>query len=134
VACIEKLLAGEKLTHVVASPLRRTQETAAAIATARGLVALKRDPLPAAALASELAALPPGSTALVVGHTNTLPALVEALGGKLSGLTAEGGQQSLPRDQYDHVVRVRLRAAEAGGPARLVELEDAAQGCNPSPR
>jgi broad specificity phosphatase PhoE len=133
VACIGKLLADEKLTHVLASPWRRTQETAGALAAGHDLEVLSRDPMALTAMVEELRALPPGSSVLVVGHSNTLPALVEALGGKLEGLVEERGQPALPRDEFDRVVRLRLRTGEGDGP-RLLALEDARQGCAPSPR
>ena len=128
VACLLGALKDEKLTHVVTSPARRTRETAGPIAEALGLQAQARDPLDAAALAAELAALPAGSVALVVGHSNTLPALVAALGGGLDGLVDERGQPALPREQFDRLVRLRLRAGEGDAP-RLIALDDGRQPC-----
>ena len=133
VACLIVALKDEKLTHVVTSPFRRSRETGGPIAAEHGLEAATRDPLDAKALAAELAALPGGSRVLVVGHSNTLPALVAALGGGLEGLVEERGQPALPRDQFDRIVRVRLRPASGDEAPRLLDVRDGRQAPCPSP-
>jgi broad specificity phosphatase PhoE len=64
---------------VFASMLQRTQQTAAPIAADLGVVPIV---LPdAAATVAAVRALAPSSVALVVGHTDTLPAIAAGLGG-----------------------------------------------------
>jgi broad specificity phosphatase PhoE len=71
-----------KLAGVISTPYQRTRLTAAPVAQAAGLevtvVQASADP---AGIVRALDALPPGSTALVVGHSNTLAPIIAALGG-----------------------------------------------------
>ena len=71
---------------IITSEFRRTIETAAPVATARGVVpvivaARGGADSNAVATARALRAAPAGSTALVVGHSNTLGPIIAALGG-----------------------------------------------------
>ena len=79
-------LAGAGLDAAYSTQYRRTRLTATPAAEAAGLEMQVR-PVDAAnaasydaGLAREIRALPPGSTVLVVGHSNTVPGLVRALG------------------------------------------------------
>ncbi|HEX9630964.1 MAG TPA: phosphoglycerate mutase family protein [Gemmatimonadales bacterium] len=71
---------------VVVTPFARTRETAAAVARARGLTPVE---IPVgrsvaahvAAVVEAVRARPAGEPVLVVGHSNTIPAIVTALGG-----------------------------------------------------
>lgn len=82
-ACARELaallrVAGED--RLLATAYRRAQETLAPLAAVPGL---EVKILPAADLEAwktVLEALPPGSTALIAGHSKTLPALARALG------------------------------------------------------
>lgn len=79
-----------RLTAVYASNFRRTQQTAAPIAAAHGLTVTTYDPArPAAAFAAALRSVHPSGTVLVVGHSNTIPALAQALCRCDIGPTAE---------------------------------------------
>jgi broad specificity phosphatase PhoE len=80
-------LAGAGLDAAYSTQYRRTQLTAAPAAAAAGIDVQVR-PVDAtnaatydADLARDLRALPAGSTALVVGHSNTVPGIVKALTG-----------------------------------------------------
>jgi broad specificity phosphatase PhoE len=79
-------LVGAGLDAVYTTQYRRTRLTAAPAAEAAGLEVQVRPVGPGNAasydadLIREIRALPPGSTVLVVGHSNTVPGLVEALG------------------------------------------------------
>jgi phosphohistidine phosphatase SixA len=78
---LARLLGKAGVTHLFASEYARTQATLAPLAGALGL---KVETVPAGESARQVAALralPPGSVAVVAGHSNTVPALVEALGG-----------------------------------------------------
>ncbi len=56
---------------------------------------------------SALRDLPPGSRAVVAGHSNTIPGLVSGLGGQLEGLDDRG---HIPHDDYDRLIHVVLDA------------------------
>lgn len=78
---LARVLSDAPLTRVFSTDLRRTRLTAAPVASAHGLELELYDPGNGglSALAARLAATP--GHHLVVGHSNTTPALVEALGG-----------------------------------------------------
>ncbi|PRH81837.1 SixA phosphatase family protein [Arenimonas caeni] len=108
-------LAGTKLDLAVSTQFRRTRQTAAPAAAAAGIEVGER-PIDAAnaatyagELARELRALPPGSTALVVGHSNTVPGIVEALSGQPAA--------PMPETEYDRYTVVVL---DADGTARVI--------------
>ena len=83
---LARALTGARLTAIYTTQYRRTRLTAEPIARAQGLTPiviaasgdLRAD---AAAVAAAINALPAGSAALVVGHSNTLGPIVAALGG-----------------------------------------------------
>jgi broad specificity phosphatase PhoE len=100
------------VTHIFASQMARTKETAAPLADKLKIeaeVVRAQDPK---ALVAALRALPRGSTALVVGHSNTVPAVVEGLGGpkvapigedefdRLLVLTLDGGTTTVASLRY----------------------------------
>jgi broad specificity phosphatase PhoE len=83
---LARLLAPGKPTRLFASEFQRAQRTLDPLAQALGL---KVEVVPAnkgAELAQTLRALPEGSVSVVVAHSNTVPALVAALGGKIERL------------------------------------------------
>lgn len=88
---------------ILTSPARRTRETAAPTAAQAGVpveaVAIPPGDIPAHVrmTAARLASLKPGQTALVVGHSNTVPALIHALGGP--------ARPDLPDCAYDRLFR-----------------------------
>lgn len=102
---------------IVTSDRRRTQETARPLATALGLTMI---PVPVsgavdahvAAVAREVRTRGTAGPVLVVGHSNTIPAIIRALGGPSSGdicdgryadlfvLTADGDGARLVRASY----------------------------------
>ena len=74
------------LDAVYVTEYRRTRQTGDSTAAAHHLepivIATKGDPkLYAAAVVAELRKMPPGSAALVIGHSNTIGPVVAALGG-----------------------------------------------------
>lgn len=108
-------LARSGLDRVIATQYRRTQQTAAPAADAAGIDVETRaiDAGNAASyagdLAADLRAMPAGSTVLVVGHSNTVPGIVQAL----SGQPAE----AMPETEYDRYTVVLLGA---DGEARVI--------------
>jgi broad specificity phosphatase PhoE len=91
-----KMLARSGVTHLYASEFQRTQQTLAPLAVAVGVqpqVVAAREP---AALASALESLPRGAVAVVAGHSNTVPALLEKLTGGAAKIT-------LTDSDYDRV-------------------------------
>ncbi len=78
------VLAHARLEGIVTTQFRRTKETAAPVARTRGLTPIVvRAGDDAGLHAADVAAAVrrAGTTVLVVGHSNTVPAIIEALGG-----------------------------------------------------
>ncbi len=82
------------VTAVWSSELRRARETAEPVARAAGVDVRVHPPREVAALARELLASARG-TVVVVGHSNTVPILLEEL-----GVTAV---PEIAHDEYDHL-------------------------------
>jgi broad specificity phosphatase PhoE len=74
---------GKPLAAVFATPYRRTQQTAAPIAAARGLTVQTYDPADTDTLIARVKAI--AGPVLIVGHSNTVPDIVAALGGERPG-------------------------------------------------
>jgi broad specificity phosphatase PhoE len=71
--------AGKPLTAIYVTNPKRTRQSVAPLAAARGLVPKVYDPAdPAALVATTRAA---ERAALIVGHSNTVPEIIERLGG-----------------------------------------------------
>ena len=108
-------LAGASLDRVIATQFRRTQQTAAPAAAGAGLAVEARpiDASNAATYADDLAAdlrtMPAGSTVLVVGHSNTVPGIVQALSGQ--------APEPMPETEYDRYTVVLI---DANGGARVI--------------
>ena len=83
VRILQDLLADAGVTHVHTTDWRRTRDTAGPIAESAGLETVVYDPGALDSLAQVIQATP--GRHLVVGHSNTTPALVSALGGDPSG-------------------------------------------------
>lgn len=99
---LARLVSGAGVTHLFASEYARTQATLAPLA--EGL-SLEVEVIPARSTDQQLAALralPPGSVAVVAGHSNTVPDLVSALGG-VAG-------EPIDHEEYDRVFLVVLPA------------------------
>lgn len=102
------------LDAAYATQYRRTQLSAAPAAAMAGIEVTVR-PVDAANaatygpdLARDLRALPPGSTALVVGHSNTVPGIVSAISGQPAA--------EMPETEYDRYTVIVL---DADGKARV---------------
>jgi phosphohistidine phosphatase SixA len=118
---LARLLSAAEVTHLFASEFRRTRDTLAPLAKQRGLevqVISAQDP---DAQKEALLALPPGSVAVVAGHSNTVPGMVRDLGGDLGGLVHhEKHGDMLGDDEYHRLFLVILPGK--GQEARTLEL------------
>jgi len=82
------VLADADITAIFTSQYNRTQETAAPIAKRLGLSVAVVPAKDLGALLSKVRALPPGARALIVGHSDTVPALAHRLtGARVAELT-----------------------------------------------
>jgi phosphohistidine phosphatase SixA len=122
---LQRLLAPQHVGIALASEYHRAQETAAlAIATQReGSKAAPRT-VPAGEperLFAAIDALEPGATALVVGHSNTVPAILAHYG---VPLVDEHGKAvaMLPDAEYGALFVVTLPAAGSGAAVSLLQL------------
>jgi broad specificity phosphatase PhoE len=73
------MLKGKGIVAVFATPTRRAMETGEPLANALGIAVTPYDPAIPASLAAKVAAA--GGPVLVVGHSNTVPDLVQLFGG-----------------------------------------------------
>ena len=110
---LAKALEHSSLDAAYSTQYRRTRLTAEPAAKAAGLDVQVR-PIDgnnaatyAADLARDLRALPAGSTALVVGHSNTVPELVQAISGQPAA--------PMPETEFDRYTVITL---DADGKAR----------------
>lgn len=103
---LARSLADAGLDAAYATQFRRTRQTAEPAAQAAGLevavrpVSADNAAGDARALLAEIRALPAGSTVLVVGHSNTVPGLVEAFSGQPA--------PDMPETEYDRYTVVVL--------------------------
>lgn len=102
---LKAALARAGVSTILTSPLRRTVDTAAPLATSLGLTS-RAVPLGATHVADVVAAARaagPKAVVLVVGHSNTAPAIVAGLGGKPA--------VNLLETVYDTLTTLRLDGA-----------------------
>lgn len=108
-------LRGARVTSIITTHLQRTQLTAKPLSDASGLpFIIVRAGNPTAAHVDSVAAAvkrrPAGDVVLVVGHSNTIPAIVGALGGPKLPELCDG--------QYSMLYVIEFPTA---GPARFIE-------------
>lgn len=98
-------LSGQPVVAVYATPFRRTRATALPIARAHGLEVTPYDAAtPPTDFAARLRSTHPSGTVVVVGHSNTVPAIAQALCGCAIGPIAD--------NEYGR--RITLRALPDG--------------------
>ena len=118
---LARLLGKAGVTHLYASEYARAQATLAPLAGALGLAV---ETVPAAERERQvdlLRGLPPGSVAVVAGHSNTVPALARGLGGELRELVEQPGQApAFEHGSYDRLVLLTLPGD--GGAPQTIEL------------
>lgn len=116
---VARLFARLKPAAVWATPFRRTRSTVEPLAKAAGVEVRTLPAADIAAFAAACQALDDGATAIVCGHSNTVPKLVAALGGELGGLDATG---NLPDGEYTRAALVVLPPKGAAGATQVLEL------------
>jgi broad specificity phosphatase PhoE len=99
---LASMLQDADITHVYTTDFRRTRATVAPIAREASLVPTVYDADDLGGLADRLRATP--GRHLVVGHSNTVPALVAALGGEAHGEIAQ--------DEYDRFYVLTIWSSE----------------------
>ncbi len=99
---LARLLGEAGITSLHSTDYHRTRQTVAPLAQALGLEVGLYDPRDPSSLAALEAALRMPGRHLVVGHSNTTPALVERLGGVAGG--------PMPESEYDRLYLVRIGA------------------------
>jgi phosphohistidine phosphatase SixA len=105
---LARLLSRSGASRLFATEWKRTQQTLAPLAERSGA---RVEIVPAGRpeeLMARLLELPTGATAVVAGHSNTIPDLVRRLGGRLEGLVATATGESLPDPEYGRVVLLVL--------------------------
>ena len=78
---LARLLSDAGITHIYSTPFRRTEQTAAPLARTLNLPVESYDPRDQASMEAFLERILAPGRHVVVGHSNTTPALVERLGG-----------------------------------------------------
>jgi len=109
---LAELLRSAGVTHVITTQYVRTRETAAPLAEALGLTPEAVTARDVPALIAKLKTLPPTAIVLVVGHSNTVPAVLTGLGVSATIELGDG--------DFDNVFVV---APHAGQPASMVRLK-----------
>ncbi len=120
---LAKLLGSAGVTHLFSTEYIRTKTTLAPLATDAKLevevISARQQP----ELLARIAGLAPGSFAVVAGHSNTVPAIAEALGCKLSNLHDTPRGSMLGENEYDRLFLLTLPASASKGAApNVVEL------------
>ena len=116
-----KTLAAAGVTRIFATELKRTQQTAAPLAKLLGLKVEQYPARKSKAFTDTLRNLKDGEVAVVVGHSNTVPVMVHALGGQLKGLDRRG---YLLETQHDRMIVQTLASAKSGLPMTALQTLD----------
>ena len=117
-AHLAELLAGEGIARVLSTDTRRTRETAAPVAATAGVEVRIYDPGSRFSLHSRLSdpALA-GRAVLVVGHSNTVPGIVE----RITGVAVD----PIADDEYTRLYRLDRRT-DGGWTTRLIRFGEGA--------
>lgn len=108
---LAQMMESTRITHVFTSEYQRTKETGAVVASWIGVPAKALPAREPDALLATVRALPSTAKVLIVGHSNTVPELAEALGGTEIEL--------IPEDDFSRLIGIRY---QAGSPVRTVNM------------
>ena len=121
-ATLASLLEHAGVTHLFSSPYVRTKTTLAPLAEVLKLEVKVIDPKKTDSYVAALAALPPGSVAVVAGHSNTVPGLVIALGGEATDLESHPSYgPMLAHDSHNRLFQITLPGVD-GAAVSTIEL------------
>ena len=118
---LPKLLHSAGVTKVFATEWTRAQETASPLAEALALTITHYGARKTKQFAKQLTKLHPGEVAVVIGHANTVPTMVKALGGELTGLDKWG---FLRETEHDRVIIQTLCSATKDDHMQAVQTLD----------
>lgn len=112
-------LGGARPTHVYVTPLRRTRQTALTLGVKPVVVSLDQGPeFHVKQTAMMIRELPDDAVVVVVGHSNTIPAISAALGAPVA---------PMPECEYDRLITLDLR--DDGPPVAVVSRYGPASAC-----
>jgi phosphohistidine phosphatase SixA len=114
-------LQGTKVAAVFTTPFKRTNATAAPLAGANGIMPIEMPvsggaPAYAKAVADSIAAHYAGRTVVVIGHSNTIPALIAALGGPRMSDLCDNEYSTMLRVTLDGSSTPKVVASRYGAP------------------
>lgn len=120
-AALASALSDASVSSIITTQFRRTRSTAAPLAKKLGLTPITvaagaELAAHAQATARAVRARPSGEVILVVGHSNTIPAIIRALGGPEFSDLCEGEYDNLFILQIDSARAVRLLRTRYGAP------------------
>ena len=109
---LASMLGDEEFRAAFVTDTKRSEQTALPLADAEGIATSLYKPMDYGALAEAVDMLEQDGSVLVVGHSNTVSGIVEALGGEAVGELSEDEYDNLfivVREGGEHVRTVRLR-------------------------
>lgn len=109
---LAKILDKSTIKKIYSTQYKRTKQTAKPIAQSKGFKVEYYDPRDLTSFAAKLLALQEG--ALVVGHSNTTPALIKLLGGKAKVITEK---------DYGEVFFMRIEADQIKQSSILIPIQ-----------
>lgn len=109
-AALARVLGDTGVTHLFSTPYKRTMQTIAPLAEARGLEVVEYSPRDMPGLLEMIKNTPAGSVSVISGHSNTTPGVYKMFAGAdASGLEDHPKYgPMLPEDVYDRMFVVAL--------------------------
>jgi phosphohistidine phosphatase SixA len=120
---LARVLASAGVTHLFSTELARARQTLQPLAEELGLAVTTIGARDGTSQLEALRGLPAGSVAVVAGHSNTIPAFVQALGGAVSVLRESVHGPVLGEDEYDRLFLVVLPPSEAQAAVAVRSVE-----------
>lgn len=123
---LARVLGHAGVTHLFSSEYRRTKDTLQPLAEVTGVDVVEVSARKGSAQIEALRALPPGSVAIVAGHSNTTPGLAETLSGARLELEQTSRGRMFGEKEYDRMVVVTLAGVAEVAP-QVLDLRYGAQ-------